>query len=137
MNARVLLLMLVTAVFMAAWDGDQDAMQAAVARRSQQNHQPVAASESTESQRRSLTHELTRPVLQTVSTSLERSAVGTLNSEDVPLPDEIASGTYQAVNQAGISVRLEVSKPQHTQPRDFYLVDAKNGERWYLIRIAE
>ena len=43
MNARLLLLMLVTAGFMAAWDGDQAAMHAAVVRREEQKRQVIAS----------------------------------------------------------------------------------------------
>ena len=42
MNGRVLLLVVVTGFFMAAWDGDQAAMEAALARRAQQRATSVA-----------------------------------------------------------------------------------------------
>ncbi len=46
MNARVFLLVLVTGLFMAIWNGDQNAMQAALARREQARALRIALAET-------------------------------------------------------------------------------------------
>lgn len=178
MNARLLLLVLVTGLFMAAWDGDQAAMEAALARREQRiadarlarklelsSDLVTAWSAVTDDQvAQELTHSLTVAVAsdQAEPPSVEESRVaGNVVSEAgqsaarhvtqsvtqhvthsvaddvVPLPAGIAAGSYQAVNQNnGSSIRLTVVEGSE-QSRDFYTVDSENGDRWYIIRIAE
>jgi len=123
MNARVLLLMLITGLFMAAWDGDQAAMQTALAKRDQQRQQQVAATSIVR---------LPKPEpISTVFVIHQDSA-----AEQVPLPEGIAAGSYQAVNQNGTTLRVDVQERSNSQRRAFYMVDADNGDRWYLIRIV-
>lgn len=132
MNARLLLLMLVTAGFMAAWDGDQAAMHAAVVRREEQKRQ-VTASLPVKSDNQS-TSEAVVPSVKTVSVTHPPTPV--TQSSAVPLPKGIAPGTYQAVNQAGTSIRIDVDDASDVAPRDFYMVDAEDRSRWYLIRVT-
>lgn len=180
MNARLLLLVLVTGLFMAAWDGDQAAMEAALARREQRiadarlarklelsSDVETAWSAITDDDVASeLTHSLTVAAESRVSSQAiedrqddarqdearqdeandaqpNPSAASvepvthTTADDIVPLPAGIAAGSYQAVNQStGSSIRLTVVEGSD-QPRDFYTVDAADGDRWYIIRIAE
>ena len=159
MNARVLLLVLLTGLFMAAWDGDQTAMQAALARRderqaasmlalAQQPDGEVAASDQLTHNRTVMTTVSTHDtIVQSQSTPVEcvkadaggvADAASDTQVDSVPLPPGIAAGDYQAVNQSGKTVRLTVLESAATGSfaRDFYTVDANDGNRWYLIRIA-
>ncbi len=134
MNARVLLLVLITGLFMAAWDGDQAAMHAAIAKRTQQTATAVAAVRPT------VDNERTNVVLPKHSLTvlkIEESTRAASEQIDVPLPPGIAVGQYQAVNQFGQTQLIEVSEHEATgrNVRDFHMVDAKDGSRWYLIRV--
>ncbi|HIF00213.1 MAG TPA: hypothetical protein EYG03_17555 [Planctomycetes bacterium] len=134
MNARVLLLVLITGLFMAAWDGDQAAMHAAIAKRTQQRATAIAAME------RTVDSEPTEVALSKHSLTvlkIQESRPAASEQIDVPLPPGIAAGQYQAVNQFGHTQLIEVSEHEATgqNVRDFHLVDAKDGSRWYLIRI--
>jgi len=140
MNARVFLLILVTAAFLAAWDGDQAAMQAALARRSQFNAQRIAAAaqvDDTPMQTVSVSNTQIKtdatpavPVAATIATNGQ-----IISADDVPLPPGITAGTFHAVNQSGQAITLEVTESSDAPNRDFYMADAKNGDRWYLIRV--
>lgn len=125
MNARVLLLMLVTGLFMAAWNGDQAAMQTALAAREQQRASKTASLKTP-----------LRPISRTVHVQEPTPTPPTVS--EVPLPTGIASGAYQAVHQSGRTCRVDVPGKNHTSPaRELYTVDTENGERWFLIRIVE
>ena len=132
MNARLLPVIVVTAVFMLAWSGDRNAMQAALARRDAVQSVLLAQTYG----QKTLEPNEARHVSTLVSRSETASAVE--DSELVPLPEGIASGVYQAVNQSGASVRVSVpsqGKTDQTNSRDFYISDSKAGERWYIVRI--
>ncbi|MEZ6131051.1 MAG: hypothetical protein R3C59_20460 [Planctomycetaceae bacterium] len=122
MNARVLLLMLVTGLLMAAWDGDKAAMQTALAKRDQQRQQQIAAA-GPNGQSKSVPISTVFVIQQDVA------------DDAVPLPAGITAGSYQAVSSNGTTVRIEVPQNANGTDRDFYTVDAVNGDRWYLIRV--
>lgn len=127
MNGRVLLLVLVTGLFMAAWDGDQAAMQAAMARRNQTTDTPVAAVPTDDS--RSHDEVKALPINH-------KEEVDAIDPDTVPLPAGIASGSYQAVNQSGDTVRVEVrNKKEPAVSQNFYMPNGDDGSRWYFIRI--
>ena len=136
MNARVLLLVLITGLFMAAWDGDQAAMHTAIARRTQQRATAVAVMQPTVDNVRT---EVTLPKHSLTVLKIEESRPAASEQVDVPLPPGIAAGQYQAVNQFGRTQLVEVSEHEATgqNVRDFHLVDAKDGNRWYLIRVEK
>lgn len=152
MNARVFLLVLVTGLFMAAWDGDQAAMEAAIVRRDTRiaNARIALLQEQTGEvrtasidQAHTLTtpqHSLTvSPVSDSAGTPASVVVDGEQEQSAVPLPTSIAAGDYQAINQStGESRRIciEDSDASNQSQRDFYTVDGDAGERWYLIRIA-
>lgn len=157
MNARVLLLVIVTGMFMTAWNGDQTAMEAALARRCErQAAAMLARRQATENEvpvsvpdNRNVTAMNNTATLASFgdSDSEESTVVDvepvaniltSLESSDVPLPPGIAAGEYQAVNQTGQTIRVTVISESAcaTAAHDFYTVDDKDGSRWYLIRIA-
>ncbi|MBL8816760.1 MAG: hypothetical protein JNL58_12070 [Planctomyces sp.] len=137
MNARVFLLVLVTGFFMAAWNSDQNAMQAALARRDQARATRVAMLEATsraDSSSASIHDADSNPNAEAASDSPSDESI----QHGIPLPSGIVPGHYQAVNQAGVIQKIEVHKTESSQqagPRDFYISDDAAGNRWYLVRI--
>jgi hypothetical protein len=127
MNARLFLLVLVTGLFMTAWDGDQDAMQAAIARRAIQPTTAIARKDDRRPARYTMLHP--RQSLTAIDAHPQ--------SEQIPRPAGISSGNYQAVSQSGQTVRMTVveTADSHVSHRDFYTADATDGSRWYWIRI--
>ncbi len=145
MNARVVLLVVVTGLFMTAWDGDQVAMQAAIARRSQKLNTQLAskASQHDSAQSDSQQHALTSVKFAAKADQDSKSAASCCKANgvcphSVPLPVGIAAGTYKAVNQAGDTVEVTVPEEKATgkSTREFYMADSADGDRWYLIRIV-
>jgi hypothetical protein len=136
MNARVLLLVLITGLFMAAWDGDQAAMHAALAKRAQQRATAIAAMQPTVDAEPA---EVTVPSHTLTALKPHESGHSVSGQTVVSLPDGVAAGQYQAVDQYGGIRLLEVSADEATgrNARDFHLVDAPDGTRWYLIRIRK
>lgn len=124
MNARVFLLVLVTGLFMAIWNGDQNAMQAALARREQARALRIALAETS---------------VRSDSGVLAAVAAEPLTGADeVPLPAGIHAGTYQAVSQTGVVRMVEVptdDRSNATATREFYISDDAEGVRWYFVRI--
>lgn len=124
MNARVFLLVLVTGLFMAIWNGDQNAMQAAVARREQARAMRIALAETGV---RSDSGAMT-----SVAADIPKT------SGDVPLPVGIPAGQYQAVSQTGLIRLIDVPtlvESESKAVREFYISDDSSGVRWYLVRI--
>lgn len=145
MNGRVLLLVIVTGLFMMVWDGDQAAMQAALAKRSERQQSTQVAS-ITEPPRACRRTAASAPLVLTGVTSVLESATpvsssGTEHGNDsqVPLPPGIAAGEYQAINQTGRVMAVTVPRSQDSRRtgRDFYVADGEDGQRWYLIRIVK
>ena len=153
MNARVVLLVVVTGLFMTAWDGDQAAMQAAIVKRDQKQATQLAMRTALNDLQRTVEdvttesdatlHELTALAYadssdQDVGDSDSCGQSKTLCPNAVPLPPGISAGIYKAVNQAGEAV--EVTVPEDKAPgarvREFYMADSRDGDRWYLIRIV-
>lgn len=147
MNARLLLLVLVTGLFMAAWNGDQTAMEAAIVRRDVRiaNARLALLQQQTgEVQTASIPADVSLEHSLTIAKVSDNKEDSTLNSPshpnaEVPLPRGIAAGEYQAVNQdSGETQKLTVSETgDQATLRDFYTVDDDQGNRWYLIRIAD
>ena len=135
MNARVFLLVLVSALFMGAWNGDQKTMQAAIARREQLREEAWAEVMQTRVTQESRS---VIPVAMTVAQKIEPEVEAKPDdASDVPLPSGIAPGQYRAVSQSGDTKEITVSSNagEGNVGRDFYMVDAQDGDRWYLIRI--
>ena len=148
MNGRVLLLVVVTGLFMAAWNGDQAAMEAALAKRAELQAQNIAkrknaaTHQNVDEREQSKVHKLasvSKPVLSTAGQDAVPKTVSVSVTVNVPLPRGITAGIYQAVNQSGACVRMTVSAEQSTgkADREFYTVDGSDGARWYLVRITQ
>ncbi|MEZ6061829.1 MAG: hypothetical protein R3C19_15895 [Planctomycetaceae bacterium] len=133
MNARVFLLVLVTGLFMSAWNGDQAAMQAALASRDRARVNVVASDRSEESQTSAYTTTKLMPKSEPASSADLRDEHQRL---PFPLPAGISAGRYQAVSDRGSSqlVVIPAGETQGTVERDLYITDAADGSRWYLIR---
>jgi len=171
---------------MAAWDGDQTAMEAALARRSDRqaaallarshvvpaeqmsaaayNHtmtvvntdvstvkeastvttknvastKTVATTETLSVSQTASPNSVFTSVHTAINDATAKSASDASDIDNVPLPPGIAAGEYQAVNQTGKTCRVMVptSAAAGSSVREFHTVDAQNGDRWYLIRIA-
>ncbi|GAB5444242.1 MAG: hypothetical protein Fues2KO_45910 [Fuerstiella sp.] len=147
MNGRVLLLVMVTGLFMAAWDGDQEAMQAALARREAAQHTQIANVPQPEPLRVTTVSHSAKPASAAAVVDQPRPAeptnaaatTATVRIVDVPLPAAIAAGSYQAVNQSGRTIRVEISEAGATSntAQDLYTVDGNDGSRWYLVRLQQ
>lgn len=127
MNARVFLLVLVTGLFMAAWNGDQAAKQEFLAQRARQRAaSALAATESDRAVEAGTEVQLTG---HTPAPSVTRQVVSQFR------PDGMASGTYRAVSQTGTTFELTVDNNDAATARDFYVADSPAGTRWYFILV--
>lgn len=140
MNVRVLLPVLMTGLFMALWNGDQAAMEAALARRAQA--QATMMVNTTPS-------DTVRPVERRADAglpvSLQKSSVRNTEitpvADFVPLPSGLPAGDYQAVSQSGQMMRLSIqSDPQNRQSassaKDCYSTESPDGTRWFFVRVS-
>lgn len=143
MNAHVFLLALVTGFFMAAWNGDQatkPTVTIAVESDGLTSGTPVVPRDRSEndSSRRPST---VVPVGLHTSVTPDRSVCRSLPQKPstVPRPDSMAAGCYRAVSQSGDTQTLTIDSESGsgTAPRDFYIADDSQGNRWYLIRLPE
>ncbi len=132
MNARVFLLLLVTGLFMAAWNGDQAAKHEFLAQRAIQRT-TIATADSggdvgtitdTGSE---TTVQLAGPAPEAVS--LSRHVVTHFR------PDGMAAGRYRAVSESGVTFELTVDNDTTVAARDFYMADSPQGIRWYFVRV--
>ena len=129
MNPRLFLLVLVTATFMAAWDGDQAAMEAALAQRNRAKQERLAVAQL-------------KSAAETVlacTAEPEVADAGKVEKKEieVPLPARIAAGHYQAVSPSGITQEVVITSDESTSEavREFYTVDDEHGHRWFLVRV--
>ena len=139
MNARVFLLVLVSALFMGAWNGDQKTMEAAIARRDKLREEAwAAAKQDIGEDLQKSTVAVAVPVShRQPAKSPEGAALDEREAMNVPVPKGIGAGRYRAVSQSGATYEINVRHRTESAiaSRDFYMVDAENGDRWYLIRI--
>jgi len=128
MNARVFLIVVLTGLFMAAWNGDQAAKQQFLAQRAElraaravaqaNEHSPVVSSEA-----------ISVSIANPDKTAPTRPVVSQFR------PDGMAAGSYRAVNEHGVTFELTVDNKADAVSRDFYVADAPNGVRWYFVRV--
>lgn len=133
MNARVCLLVLVTGLFMAVWNGDQAAIDAALARRAVAQSRLLAATGTPPAASAALDQNDGAS-----SAVAAQSASAATLANGVPLPAGIPKGEYQAVSQTGRTVRVLVREnagSDRPDPRDIYISDGADGTRWYLVRV--
>jgi len=137
MNARVFLLVVVTGLFMAAWNGDQVAEQQFLAQRARERSE-MALATSTQSAKRLPTAIPTRvqkPVATPRRAVATAAAVATAESRF--LPDGIANGTYRAVSHTGETFEVTIRDSKTATPRELYVSDSPAGGRWYFVRVQE
>ncbi len=137
MNARVFLLVLMTGMFMALWNSDQAAMQAALARRAQASASAIASRNSGVQPVLSGRSDAMRTVAQAHELA---DAAESAVSAVVPLPVDLPVGDYQAVSQTGQTVRISIDANSQNsghavQIRDMYLSETPGGVRWYIVRV--
>ncbi|MCH2201213.1 MAG: hypothetical protein MK102_04530 [Fuerstiella sp.] len=126
MNARILLLMLVTGLFVTAWNGDQASRQEYLA---QQLHQrPASTVVRTSNDRITSNSPLAAGHMQT-SIRNERHVVTPFR------PDGMVDGDYRAVSETGATFELKIDNSTNAGSRDFYVADSPAGTRWYFVRI--
>lgn len=129
MNARVFLLLLVTGLFMAAWNGDQAAKQQFLAQRAQQR---AALALVQSGSHRTVTPATTTslPETQLVSHAPQPPQIVTHFR-----PDGMAAGVYRAVSETGVTFELTIANSSSVAARDFYVADSPEGHRWYFVRV--
>jgi len=137
MNARVFLLVVVTGLFMAAWNGDQVAEQQFLAQRTRERS-AMALATSTPSAKR-LPIAIPTMVQQPVATP--RRAVATAaavaTAESRFLPAGIANGTYRAVSHTGETFEVTIRDAETATTRELYVSDSPTGGRWYFVHVHE
>ncbi len=129
MNARVFLLLLVTGLFMVAWNGDQAAKHQFLAQRAQQ--QAILAASS------SVIDGNVAAQRESAATAQHTSHVmATLGDEaDHFRPNGMTDGRYRAVSESGATLELTVDSHAVVADREFYIADSPGGIRWYFVRI--
>lgn len=130
MNARVFLLLLVTGLFMAAWNSDQAAEQQFLAERAQERAAMAVVNAAPHS-----TNNLS--TTQTRVPQLTSHVPATPQVVSQFRPDGMAEGVYRAVSESGVTFELTVSGSTGAAARDFYMADSPDGQRWYFIRVQE
>lgn len=157
MPARVMLLILATALFIAIWSGDQGDPAAKSAARPEdaapadgQSNEPEGMSTREPFGDEPLAVEFTRAGCpEPLQPAFARRPGSTLAASpllpaDVPLPCDLTPGEYQVVSNRGDSFRMTFSAEEledrgipHTVPgRNLYVL-ADGGMRWHFIRIEE
>mgnify|MGYP001158671883 CR=1 FL=1 len=128
MNARVFLLLLVTGLFMAAWNGDQAAKHEFLAQRAIQRTAIAAADAGVITDTGwATTVKLARPMPKAVASS--QHLVNHFQ------PEGMAAGRYRAVSESGVTFELTVDNDTTAAARDFYMADSPQGIRWYFVRV--
>ena len=137
MNARVFLVILLSAIFMAVWDTDQKAMDAALAKKQQSSDRPVQVAVTKH-----------QPRLNTIppASMCVAAAKGTVDAVEsfIPLPRSLANGTWQAIAESGevYSITIDRTAAARTSPviadesieNSFAIFTAPKGDRWCFVR---
>ena len=131
MYARVFLLLLVTGLFMAAWNTDQTAEQEFLAWQAWRQSETADAGERTELGVRGARRSSRDPRL-IVHLPSTVEPVSQAVSQFRP---KMASGNYRAISETGVTFELTVGSSSNGVPRDFYIADSPDGIRWYFVRI--
>ncbi len=144
MNARVFLLVLVTAAFMAVWDADRPPESRQVVARS--NHATTTASTGKSACDKA-------PAIEGTSTNTD-STQGTvlpqtLADDDklIPLPMNLHTGTWHAFNHEGDSIRITIErssiprraaisnvKQSPETSTDTCVITGSDGVRWCFVK---
>lgn len=128
MNARVFLLVVVTGLFMAAWNSDQEAKHQFLAQRAQLRA-AAALAHSDDAVRNIDSGHIHAVIRQEPVVAPARLAVSQFR------PDGLAAGSYRAVGENGVTFELTVESSASATEREFYVADSPAGVRWYFIRL--
>jgi hypothetical protein len=137
MNARVFLVVLLTAIFMAVWDADQKAMEAALARKQHSRDLAVQVAVTRNQPRRD--NAGIRP---------ERIPAAEVKADPIspviPLPRNLADGTWQAISESGAVYSITIDRAAAPGPaadiadvsfeESFAIFTPANGDRWCFVR---
>jgi len=128
MNARVFLLVVVTGLFMAAWNSDQEAEQQFLAQRAQLRAAATLAQADNAMPGIDSSHVQT-VIRHPATVTPVRPVVSQFR------PDGLAAGSYRAVGENGVTFELTVESSANATKREFYVADSPAGVRWYFIRL--
>ncbi|MEY3457099.1 MAG: hypothetical protein RL215_256 [Planctomycetota bacterium] len=132
MNLRISVIILAASLFMAIWNADQRAIQKQVVAARNRSHSLKVASTSgvlTETARPLITARSTTPVPEEQAPLPASSAV-------IPLPANLAAGTWTAVSDNGQRTVITVHQaPAAGQSEEhFCIVNGEAGRRWCFVR---
>ena len=146
MNARVFLLALVTAAFMAIWDADCPVNGRAAVAQSKLQHAGVPFANAVVN---------SLPLVAAERSLASQDNAGASDSESatapgeavIPLPKNLQSGTWQALSRDGDSFRITIERnrslsgctstaplPSDDPGKKFCVITASNGLRWSFIK---
>ncbi|MBC7967152.1 MAG: hypothetical protein H7Z17_14660 [Fuerstia sp.] len=146
MNARVFLLALVTAAFMAIWDADHPVAGRTAAAQSKMRDAAAAYTNAAAHSVPSVAAE--QPQMRTVETAANDSASAAGTSEAlIPLPKNLQPGTWQAISRDGDTFRITIERrdsfasstatvalPSEDSEKRFCVITAPDGIRWCFIK---
>ncbi len=144
MNARVFLLLLVTAAFMAIWDADRPSELRQIVARSKVPGVSVSAAVESARIQAPVAHALTDVIGEKDGAPLKANA-----NEDalIPLPKGLLTGTWHAFNHQGDTIRITIERetisarsPKSDVPPTFEteanscVITGSDGVRWCFIK---
>jgi hypothetical protein len=132
MNLRISVIVLAASLFMAIWNADQRAIQKQVVAARNRNHSLKVASAAdvlTETARPLIT---AQPAAPAPEEQTPLPAAGTV----IPLPANLAAGTWTAVSDNGQRTVITVHQaPAAGQTEEhFCIVNGEQGRRWCFVR---
>lgn len=143
MNARVFLLLLVTAAFMAIWDADRPTELRQVVARSHDATTATASAGSTRAK---------TPVANVATDSVSQKDDGLplANGNDeklIPLPQALPTGTWHAFNHEGDTIRITIERrpipprspisnatPAMETAANSCVITGTDGVRWCFVK---
>ena len=132
MNARVFLLLLVTGLFMAAWNGDQAAKHEFLTQRAIQRAAIAAADHGGSAG--TITNSGSETTVQ-LAGPMPKAVLSSHHVVTHFQPDGMAAGRYRAVSESGVTFELTVDNHTTAAARAFYVADSPQGIRWYFVRV--
>ena len=146
MNARVFLLALVTAGFMAIWDADRPVNGRAAVAQSKLQHAGVPFANAVINSLPLVAAE--RSLASQDNAAVSDSASATATSEAViPLPKNLQPGTWQAISRDGDTFRITIERCRSLTGRTsmdplrsedpgkrYFVITASDGIRWSFIK---
>jgi hypothetical protein len=136
MNARVFLVVLLTAVFMAVWDADQKAMNAALSKKQQSSVRP---NQVVVIKQRSELRTIQPQSPQLPEAEVQADTIDTF----IPLPRRLANGMWKAIAESGDTYCITIDRSgtgsspviADESPEDsFAIFTSASGDRWCFVR---